>query len=74
MIARLGTPAHSSSIASRKLRALQEPQPPKPVIATEASEKLAFRLGIFQQLFTRLMASFVAVSIFATLASLIRMG
>ena len=38
MIATLGTPSHSSSIASRKLRALQEPQPPKPVIATETSE------------------------------------
>src|SRR6516165_10384623 len=33
-----GIPAHSSSAASRKLRALHEPQPPKPVIATDASE------------------------------------
>ena len=38
MMAMLGIPAHSSSIASRKLRALQLPQPPKPVIATDASE------------------------------------
>src|SRR5579864_6795376 len=32
-MATLGIPAHSSSTASRKLRALHEPQPPKPVIA-----------------------------------------
>ena len=32
----LGIPAHSSSTASRKLRALQLPQPPKPVMATVA--------------------------------------
>ena len=31
-----GIPAHSSSTASRKLRALQLPQPPKPVMATVA--------------------------------------
>src|SRR5579862_1197403 len=36
MTATLGTPAHSSSTASRKLRALHEPQPPNPVMATVA--------------------------------------
>ena len=36
MTATLGTPAHSNSTASRKLRALHEPQPPNPVIATVA--------------------------------------
>lgn len=36
-MATAGMPAHSSSTASRKLRALQEPQPPNPVMATVAS-------------------------------------
>lgn len=43
-------------------------------IATAAAEKLAFRLGIFQQIFTRLMTSFIVFSILMTIASLIRMG
>ncbi|MEO8494818.1 MAG: type II secretion system F family protein [Planctomycetota bacterium] len=43
-------------------------------IATDASEKLAFRLGIIQQVFTRLMTSFVVCSILMTVASLLTMG
>ncbi len=35
----LGMPCHSSSTESRKLRALQLPQPPKPVTATVASDE-----------------------------------
>ena len=38
MIVAVGMPAHSSSIASRKLRAEQLPQPPKPAIASVVSE------------------------------------
>ena len=38
MMAAVGIPAHSSSIASRKLRAEQLPQPPMPAIASEVSE------------------------------------
>ena len=37
-IATLGMPAHSSSTESRKLRALHEPQPPKPATATVTCE------------------------------------
>lgn len=43
-------------------------------IAVDAAEKLRFRLGIFQQIFTRIMASFVVFSIAMTLMSLLRMG
>lgn len=43
-------------------------------IAVDAAEKLRFRLGIFQQIFTRIMTSFVVISIAMTLMSLLRMG
>ncbi|MDA1053289.1 MAG: type II secretion system F family protein [Planctomycetota bacterium] len=43
-------------------------------IAVDAAEKLRFRLGIFQQIFTRLMTGFIVFSIVLTLASLIRLG
>lgn len=43
-------------------------------IAVDAAEKLRFRLGIFQQIFTKLMGGFVVCSILMTLASLIRIG
>ena len=43
-------------------------------IATDVAEKLRFRLGIFQQIFTRIMGSFVVFSIAMTLMSLLRMG
>lgn len=43
-------------------------------IATDASEKLRFRLGIFQQISTRIMGSLVVYSILMTLVSLIRIG
>ncbi len=43
-------------------------------IAVDAAAKLSFRLGIFQRIFTRVMASFVVFSIAMTLMSLLRMG
>lgn len=43
-------------------------------IAVDAAEKLRFRLGIFQVIFTRIMAGFVFCSIAMTLISLLRMG
>jgi type II secretory pathway component PulF len=43
-------------------------------IATDASEKLRFRLGIFQQISTRIMGALVVFSIVSTLMSLIFIG
>lgn len=40
-------------------------------IATEAAEKLRFRLGVFQQVFTRIMVGFVIFSVAMTLMSLV---
>lgn len=43
-------------------------------IAVDAAEKLRFRLGIFQQIATRIMGSFVVFSIAMTMVSLLRIG
>ncbi len=43
-------------------------------IATDAAEKLRFRLGIFQTITTRIMGSLVVYSILMTAVSLIRIG